>query len=62
MTPAETLRAWQRRLGYSQIEAAAALHVPAQTYRNWIRERREVPAPILELARYREKFGPLDAA
>lgn len=60
MTPAESLRAWQDRLGYTQIEAAAALDTPAQTYRNWLCERAAVPRHVTLLCRYIERYGPFD--
>jgi plasmid maintenance system antidote protein VapI len=63
MTPAE-LEAWQGRVfgtGYGvQVKAAAALGVPKQTYRNWLAGRRDLPEPMALLARYVERFGPLD--
>lgn len=63
MTPAELL-AWQDRLfggGYgSQTDAAAALGVPPQTYRNWITGRSAVPASAARLCRYIERFGVIE--
>lgn len=60
MTPAE-LQAWQERLGFSQVAAARALAVPAQTYRNWLHGRRTIPEPVALLCAYVERHGFLES-
>lgn len=58
------LQAWQDRVfgsGYgSQVKAAAALHAPNDTYRNWLTGRRKIPNQVALLCRYVEQFGLLD--
>ena len=59
MTSTE-LKLWRSRLGLKEVEAARALDVPAQTYRNWEDGRtKSVPRPVRRLTRYVEKFGVL---
>lgn len=58
MTPSE-LEAWQKRLGYSQVEAARRLATPVPTYRHWLGGRRRIPDNVALLCRYIEKFGSL---
>lgn len=59
MTGAD-LKIWRERLGLKEVDAARALDVPAQTYRNWEDGRtKRVPRPVIRLTRYFEKFGAL---
>ena len=54
------LKAWRTRLGLKEVDAARALDVPAQTYRNWEDGRtKTVPRPVILLTRYVERYGPL---
>lgn len=57
------LQAWQERnFGSSygaQVQAAAALGVPRQTYRNWLTGRRSVPDTAARLCQYVERHGSL---
>ena len=54
------LKAWRQRLGLREVDAARALDVPAQTYRNWEDGRtKTVPRPVIRLTLYVEKFGVL---
>jgi DNA-binding transcriptional regulator YiaG len=59
MTGAE-LAQWRRALGWTEVEAAAALGAPTQTYRNWEDGRtKRVPGPVAMLTRYISAFGRL---
>jgi DNA-binding transcriptional regulator YiaG len=54
---ASDLKAWRERLGLKEVQAAAAMDVPAQSYRNWEDGRTAVPRAVATLARYIERFG-----
>lgn len=56
---ADELRAWRERLGYREVQAAAVMGVPAQSYRNWEDGRTAVPRAVATLTRYIERYGPL---
>ncbi|MCW2240653.1 hypothetical protein [Azospirillum canadense] len=58
----EELQEWQDRLFKDQVEAAAALNAPLQTYRNWLKGRADVPKPVERLCVYVERYGVLDPA
>ena len=57
------LEAWRKRMGFNQIEAAAALGIVAQSYRNWERGRRRIPKLLADsLARAeRDKLAGIQA-
>lgn len=57
---ASDLKAWRRRLELKEVGAAAAMGVPAQSYRNWEDGRTAVPRAVTTLCRYIERFGVLD--
>lgn len=57
---ADELKAWRVRLGLREVQAAKALGVPVQSYRNWEDGRRGVPALAVMLARYIERFGVIN--
>jgi hypothetical protein len=46
-------------MSLSQVDAAAALRVPAQTYRNWLHGRYPIPDWVPQMCEYRETFGPI---
>lgn len=51
---AQRIRAWRKKLGLTQVEAAALLGVSARSLQGWEAEE-NVPKPYLELAlRYAE--------
>lgn len=56
---AKNLRAWRDRHGLKEVDAARALGVPAQSYRNWEDGRRAVPALVVTLILYIDQFGVL---
>ena len=58
MTP-DDLRSWRLRIGLREVQAAVAIGVPSQTYRNWEDGRARVPGAVETLARYIERYGPL---
>lgn len=54
----EQLKAWRTRRGWTQAEAAAALHVPLRTYEGW--ERRFRPHHALDaLTLYIDQYGSI---
>lgn len=48
---------WRKRLGLREVQAAAAMGVPAQSYRNWEDGRTGVPKAVETLTIYIEKYG-----
>lgn len=56
---AKRLQQWQARMGFNQLDAAAALNVPPATYRNWLHDRRAIPSSVALLCLYVEHCGLL---
>ena len=56
---AQDLYDWRARVGLTGKQAAPALGIAENTYWGYEQGRRPIPAPIIRLARYIEKYGVL---
>lgn len=50
-------KAWRKRMGLSQPQAAARLGVAVGTLRNWEYAKRNIPMPVARLCEMIEQHG-----